>query len=171
MLDIALQELLEPAVGAMGYELLGVQRLKQQRGTLVRVYIDHEDGITLADCERVSHQVSGIFDVEDPVRGEYALEVSSPGLDRPLFTPAHFVRFTGRRARVQLFRPLAGRRRFSGILQGCQAGQVALMEDGTLHTLPFEQIEKARLVPEDEELSPPRQTRPDKRISRGDDDE
>jgi ribosome maturation factor RimP len=168
-LDTALQELLGPAVGAMGYELLGVQCLKQRRGMLVRVYIDHEDGITLDDCERVSHQVSGILDVEDPIRGEYTLEVSSPGFDRPLFTPEHFTRFMGRRVRVQLYRPLAGRRRFSGILQGFEAGQVLLVEEGALHTLPFDQIEKARLVPDDEELSPPK--RKDKRLHRGDDDE
>jgi len=171
LLDTALQELLAPAIGAMGYELLGVQCLKQRRGTLLRIYIDHADGITLADCARVSHQASGILDVEDPIRGEYTLEVSSPGLDRPLFTPEHFARFVGQRARVQLFRPLAGQRRFSGVLQACQeAGQIQLVEEGTLHTLPFDQIEKARLVPEDEALSPSRQTRINA-LSKGDDDE
>ena len=148
MLDMALQVLLEPVVSAMGYELVGVERLAQRHSTLVRLYIDRDDGITLSDCERVSHQISGVLDVEDPIRGAYTLEISSPGLDRPLFTPAHFERFTGCRATIRLLRPLQGRRKLTGLLRGLREGKVLLEENGIEYSLPYEQIEKARLVPE-----------------------
>ncbi|MDH5614342.1 MAG: ribosome maturation factor RimP, partial [Gammaproteobacteria bacterium] len=85
--------LFEPAITAMGYELVGVEYLRQGKQGLLRIYIDSENGITVDDCGKVSHQVSGILEVEDPIRENYVLEVSSPGLDRPLYTAEHFVRF------------------------------------------------------------------------------
>lgn len=147
MLDSELQRLLEPSVTGLGYELVGVERLSAQGGVVVRVYLDHEDGIRVADCEKVSRQISALMDVEDPIRGNYTLEVSSPGLDRPLFKPEHYLRFRGNKARVQLHRPIADRRRFSGTLEGYAEDRVTLREeDGTLQHLPFSQIEKAHLV-------------------------
>lgn len=144
-----LQELLEPVINSIGYELVGVERLPQQRGVLVRIYIDCEEGVRLTDCEHVSRQVSSVLDVEDPIPGEYTLEVSSPGMDRPLFTPEHYTRHVGRKIRVQLRRPLNGRRNFSGVLQGIVDEQVLLLEKETEHHLPLEQIDKARLAPEE----------------------
>ncbi len=91
-----LVELLQPVVSAMGYEMLGIEQIPQGRDSLVRVYIDSETGISLDDCERVSDQVTGVLDVEDPVKGSYRLEITSPGLDRPLFTLEQCRRYLGR---------------------------------------------------------------------------
>ncbi|MEN9461286.1 MAG: ribosome maturation factor RimP, partial [Pseudomonadota bacterium] len=107
MLDTALQQLFEPAVTALGYELVGVERLSfGRRGALLRVYIDSPTGITVDDCGRVSHQISGILDVEEPIKSDYTLEVSSPGLDRPLFALEHYVRFVGKEVSLRLHRPI-----------------------------------------------------------------
>jgi ribosome maturation factor RimP len=99
----ALLELLEAEVRGLGYELVDLD-LRVGGDGLLRLYIDSEDGITLDDCERVSHQVSGLLDVEDPIPGHYTLEVSSPGVNRPLRTPGHFRRFEGERAKIELAR-------------------------------------------------------------------
>ncbi len=143
-----LRELLEAAVSALGYELVGVELHSQSRHSLLRVYIDRAEGISVDDCERVSHQVSGVLDVEDPIRGSYTLEVSSPGLDRPLFTAEQFQRFAGHRVRIRLRIPLEGRRKFTGILRGMIDEDVLIDEDGQEWRLPAERIERARLVPE-----------------------
>ncbi|EXJ16620.1 Transcription termination protein NusA [Imhoffiella purpurea] len=122
-----------------------------QRGTAgatLRVYIDHERGITLDDCTAVSHQLSGVLDVEDPLPGHYDLEISSPGLDRPLVFSEHFARFAGHRIRIRLAEKLEGRRKLDGLLQGCEDGLVVLESEGRRWEVPFESIESARLVPE-----------------------
>lgn len=148
MLDTQLQALLEPSVNTLGYELVGVERTSNgPRGTLVRVYIDTEEGIRIEDCERVSHQISGVLDVEDPIRGNYTLEVSSPGLDRPLFTLAHFERFCGYRVKLKLRRPLDERRSFSGEIKAVEGEEIVLADGENTYRLPHAQIEKARLVP------------------------
>lgn len=141
-------ELLRPAVEGLGYELVGVELHTGRRRSRLRVYIDQADGIALDDCERVSHQVSGVLDVEDPVAGEYDLEVSSPGFDRPLFTAEHFERFSGHRARVTLQAPIDGRRRFTGTLVGVRDGELAIEVEGEEHLLALDRIGSARLVPE-----------------------
>lgn len=141
-----LQQLIEPGVTALGYELVGVEYTTQGRGSVLRVYIDSEQGISAEDCQRVSHQVSGVLDVEDPIRGAYTLEISSPGLDRPLFTAGHFLHFTGSRAKIRLRQPLEGRRNFSGILRGVQGEQVLIEDEGVEFSLPLANIDKARLT-------------------------
>jgi ribosome maturation factor RimP len=147
--DPALAALVESVVVPMGYEALGVELIQPGAGSMIlRVYIDHERGITLEDCEAVSRQLSGVFDVEDPVSGHYDLEVSSPGLDRPLFTAEHFMRYRGNRARVRLSTKLDGRRRFDGILAGIEDAAVLIDVDGERFALPLDAIESARLVPE-----------------------
>ncbi|MGH8582152.1 MAG: ribosome maturation factor RimP [Gammaproteobacteria bacterium] len=146
-----LRRLLEPVVVGMGYELVGIERSGGRQRGLLRVYIDRIDrdgGITLDDCERVSHQLSGVLDVEDAIRGAYTLEVSSPGLDRPLFAPRDFARFVGQMARIDLDRPIGGRRRFSGVLCEGTAETVRIVEDGEEYCIPFAAIHKARLVPQ-----------------------
>ena len=144
-----LASIVRSAVEALGYELVGVEFLSRAKaGHLLRVYIDSERGVGLGDCEKVSHQVSGVLDVEDPISGQYALEVSSPGLDRPLFELAHFERFVGRLARVKLHTALHGRSNFKGVIQAVTGGDVVMQVDGQPVRLPFAQIASARLVPE-----------------------
>jgi ribosome maturation factor RimP len=152
LLDQKLQELLAPVITALGYELWGIERLSQGVGGLVRIYIDSHQGISIDDCERVSYQVSGILDVHDPIPGHYTLEVSSPGLDRPLFTLEQFARFLGHQAQVRLLQPLNAQRNFTGEIQRIEKTQVILKIADTEYILPIEQIEKARLVPKSEEL-------------------
>ncbi len=149
-IEANLEKLLDPAVTALGYELVGIEYIPQGRRSLLRIYIDSEQGITLDDCEKVSHQVSGILDVEEPVRGEYTLEVSSPGLDRPLFKAAHYARFLGSRIRLRLVVPRSGRRKFSGTIERVEDGRVWVREQDSDELLEFglDEIDKANLIPD-----------------------
>jgi ribosome maturation factor RimP len=144
----AVNALVQSVVEPMGYELVGVEYTQDAAHAVLRVYIDHVDGITLEDCEAVSRQLGGALDVEDPIAGHYDLEVSSPGLDRPLFTVEHFERFSGARARVRLSTKLDGRRRFDGVIAGVAGDRILLDVDGVRFELPFDLIDSARLVPE-----------------------
>ncbi len=143
-----LSQLLQPAVNMLGCELVGIEYFPSGNRYTLRLYIDKEGGITVDDCESVSRQVSSVLDVEDPIKGHFTLEVSSPGLDRPLFTAEHFIRFNGNRVKLRTIAPLDGRRNFQGVLRGLQDGQVRLEVDGEQILLPLEDIEKARIVPE-----------------------
>ncbi len=149
MLDKELQKILAPVVTALGYELIGVMRI-QQRGhdVLLRVYIDHPEGINLDDCKQVSYQVSGVLDVTDPIQSHYTLEVSSPGLDRPLFTLEHFILFVNHKVKVSMTQPVEARRNFTGILQRVQNHNVIVKVDDTEYSLPYEQIASAHLMPD-----------------------
>lgn len=141
--------LLEPTVSALGYELLGVEYLAQGKHSRLRVYIDSPAGIGLEDCESVSHQVSGVLDVDDPIRGQYSLEVSSPGLDRPLFQPEHFARFVGQRVKLRLQQPRDGQRNFHGRIAQVENGEIYIsVDDGSKLAFSVEDIDKANLVPE-----------------------
>ena len=142
------KELIGPAVQALGYDLLGVEHHVSHKRSLLRVYIDSESGIGVNDCERVSYQVGGILDVEDPIAGAYDLEVSSPGADRPLFEPDHFARHRGARVKIRLSLPIDGRRNFRGILEGCRDGKIFIKVDGLDHVLPLSRVGTARLVPD-----------------------
>lgn len=142
------QKLVAPVVASLGYELVGVEFLPQGGHGLLRVYIDNEAGITLDDCQRVSHQLSGVLDVEDAIKGRYHLEISSPGLDRPLFTAEHFQRFAGRRVNMRLAVATDGRRKFRGVLQGMKGDEVVLDVDGEVISVPLSVIDKANLVPD-----------------------
>lgn len=142
-----LRELIEPAVTALGFDLVGVEFIHGKSG-LLRVYIDHEDGISVDDCKSVSYQVSGLLDVEDPIRGQYSLEVSSPGLDRPLFRARDFERFAGHEISLRLSVPVEGRRKFKGILLGMREGQVVLKMDDEELIVSLNEIDRARLVPD-----------------------
>lgn len=144
-----LRDLLEPAVVALGCELVGIEYHPSGRHSLLRVYIDKPEGVTVDDCSAVSYQVSGLLDVEDPIPGQYTLEVSSPGLDRPLFLARDFERFAGQQVKVRMRFPIEGQRNFLGLLCGLQEQQVVIEEqDGKRVSLPLEQIEQARLVPD-----------------------
>jgi len=144
-----LTQLIQQVVEPMGYELVGIELLSRQKASaLLRIYIDSSHGITLDDCTAVSHQVSGVLDVEDPIEENYDLEVSSPGLDRPLFDKEHFDRFKGKKARIRLRVKLNGRRRYEGVLAGVVGNNVVLDIEGGKLDLPLDQIDTARLIPE-----------------------
>ena len=146
--ETRLHELIEPTVNSLGFELVGVLWRDGRSRGLVRIYIDRDEGVTVDDCARVSHRVNGLLDVEDPVPGEYDLEVSSPGVDRPLFVARDFARFAGADIRVTLRNPFVGRRRFKGTLGGYRDGVVFVDEHGTEHRFAISEIESAALVPQ-----------------------
>ncbi|MCB1761261.1 MAG: ribosome maturation factor RimP [Gammaproteobacteria bacterium] len=145
----SLTGLFAPTVEAMGYELVGVEYLgKGAAGAVLRIYIDRPEGITLDDCSRVSHQISGILDVEDPIAENYNLEISSPGLDRPLFGARDFERFAGCEAVLKMRVKIDGQRKFKGVLQCVEGREVLLAVDDKIVRLPLDQVDRARLVPE-----------------------
>jgi len=146
--DAALHALIEPVVSAMGFELWGIDHLSQGKHSRLVIYIDHDEGISVDDCADVSRQVSAVLDVEDPVPGEYKLEVSSPGMDRPLFTLEQFARYAGHVVAVKLRLPFDGRRKFQGLLAGVESDEVLLHIDGEEYCFPIEGIDQARVVPQ-----------------------
>ncbi len=138
-----LQTLIEPTLAGMGYELVALERAG---GGLLRLYIDKPEGIVVEDCARVSNQLTRMFLVENV---DYErLEVSSPGMDRPLVKPADFVRFAGERANVRLHAPLEGRKRFTGILRGAEEGVLQMEVDGVVVAIPLAEVDSARLAPD-----------------------
>jgi ribosome maturation factor RimP len=149
----ALMRLLEPPIEALDYELVDIEFAREGRGGVLRIFIDRhasdaELSITVDDCARVSHAVSQVLEIEDPIKGHYTLEVSSPGFDRILRKPAHFERFLGERILAELKLPINGRRRFIGVLKSIADDSIVVEVDGQAHTLPLERIQKARLRPE-----------------------
>ena len=144
-----LTPLFEPVIDSMGYELVGVEFVGGGGHGTLRVYIDREEGVNLDDCAAISHQISGILDVEEPIKQAYDLEVSSPGIDRPLFKPADYERFSGQTAKIKMAVGLHGRRNFKGRLQGlADDGMVKIEVDGEEFSLPFADIARANLVGE-----------------------
>ncbi|WP_121411456.1 ribosome maturation factor RimP, partial [Pseudomonas aeruginosa] len=132
---------------ALGYECWGVEFISQGRHSVLRVYIDRPEGILIDDCEAVSRQVSGILDVEDPISGEYTLEVSSPGMDRPLFTLEQFAKHAGEQVKIRLRSPYEGRRNYQGILRGVEEQDVVVLVDDHEYLLPIDSIDKANIIP------------------------
>lgn len=143
-----LTELLEPVTESLGCQLWGIEYRAQGRRALLRIFIDKAEGIDLQDCERVSRQVSSVLDVEDPIRSEYTLEVSSPGMDRPLFKLAQFEASVGEHVQVRLRMPFEGRRKFSGLLKSVENEELVLEIDNEEYILPYEAVEKANVVPQ-----------------------
>jgi|TARA_B100000965_G_scaffold370606_1_gene358862 ribosome maturation factor RimP len=143
----SLKEMLEPAVNAVGMELWGIEYLSQGKHSILRVYIDSEDGVTIDNCEAASHQVSGVLDVEDPINGEYNLEVSSPGMDRPLFNFDQFAMYQGELIKVRLQMAVNGMRNFTGKLLEAKDDVLTFQVDNQQLTVSINQIDKANLVP------------------------
>ena len=141
-------DLLEPSVTGLGYELVGVEFGQSGARPVLRVFLDRAAGITVGDCEAASRQIGAVLDVEDPVPDSWRLEVSSPGLDRPLLRADHFARFAGRPVRLRTTEPLDGRRGWKGRLLGRRGGDVVIREDGEERLIPLDLIGKANLVPE-----------------------
>ena len=149
MLRDTLAALLAPLVEGLGYELWELEYSPGRGHGLLRLYIDAAAGITLDDCERVSRAASELLDEEDPVPGQYTLEVSSPGLERPLRTARQFARFVGETVYVETVQAVEGRRRFKGALTAAGAATVEVEVDGQRWTLPISGIRKAHLAPAD----------------------
>jgi len=143
-----LNNIVEPVVTGLGYELVGCVFIPRGRQATLRIYIDSPNGITLDDCQQVSKQVSAVLDVEDPISQHYDLEVSSPGLDRPLFKKEHYQRFIGRNIRLRLYSANQGRRKLTGLLHAVNEENIIIEVDGAEIVLPFEDIDRANLVPE-----------------------
>ena len=150
--------LLAPTVQSLGLDLLGAEYLPSPGGAVLRLYIDvpaaeaGERNVGIEECEAVSREVSAQLDVEDPISGNYTLEVSSPGIDRPLFAPAQFARFMGQAAKVGLKLPQDGRRRLQGRIVAVEGDAITFDVDGTPFAVAFENIDKAKLVPDWEAL-------------------
>ena len=149
----ALIRLLEPPIEALGFELIDIEFAREGRGGVLRIFIDAragdlEAGVTVDDCARVSRAVSEVLEIQDPIKGNYTLEVSSPGFDRILRTRAHFERFVGQRIAAELKLPMDGRRRFIGVLKSAASDTIVVEVDGKAYSLPFDRIQKARLRPE-----------------------
>ena len=142
-----LQALLAPVIEALGFQCWGIEFLSQGRHSLLRVYIDKPDGILIEDCETVSRQLSGVLDVEDPITSEYTLEVSSPGMDRPLFTLEQFAGHVGEQVKIKLRSPFDGRRNFQGLLRGVEEQDVVVQVDDHEYLLPVDMIDKANIIP------------------------
>lgn len=147
-----LHDLLEPGAEALGFEVLAVELTGSPGRMILRVYIDGPKGVTVDDCARASQQFSAILDVEDPVPGHYTLEVSSPGLDRPLTKARHFQAVVGQEVRVTTSDAVGGRRRFRGELRNANSQDLELLVDGETYRIPIAKVIKARLVPEFDEL-------------------
>jgi len=144
-----LSELVDQVVTPMGYELIGCELISQgKNGNTFRVYIDHENGISVDDCSKVSHQLSGVLDVEDPISGNYYLEVSSPGLDRPLYVEAHYDQFIGHEISLKTYIAIDGRKKFKGVLLARDGQDIKIKVDDQEVVIAINQIDTARLVPQ-----------------------
>ncbi|MCA1778532.1 MAG: ribosome maturation factor RimP [Xanthomonadaceae bacterium] len=144
-----LDALLRPAIEALGYEFVGLEYVPNPKNRLVRIYIDRTpEGVTVDDCVEVSHEVSAVLELEDPVAGTYSLEVSSPGVDRPLFSLDQFRRFVGERAVVHLYTPLENRRKLDGVIVAVEEDRVALEIDGQIYRVGEQHIRRAHLKPD-----------------------
>ena len=142
-----ISKLLAPIIEAQGVTLYDLEFLKEGGDKILRLYIDKEDGIDLDDCERVSRAAEAELDTHDPIPDAYYLEVSSPGIERKLSKPEHFVRYTGHKISIKLYGPVDGRRKFTGLLSAYEDGNLTLTEeDGKTHQLQQAQISACRLV-------------------------
>ncbi|MCW8444988.1 ribosome maturation factor RimP [Fluoribacter gormanii] len=146
MIQEELEHLLAPTINDMGYELWGCEYLSQGKHSLLRIYIDKADGIGIEDCEAVSHQVSALLDVEDPISGNYSLEVSSPGIPRPLFKKWQYQRYIGHDVQIKTFKPIEGKRKLLGTIVSASDDALVLKINNEDKELLFSNIVKASLT-------------------------
>lgn len=145
-LEQKLTEMITAPVEALGFELVGIEFIRSRTSTL-RIYIDSEKGITVDDCADVSHQVSAVMDVEDPITVAYNLEVSSPGLDRPLFNAEHFTRYIGEDVSLVLRIAVQNRRKWQGMIKAVDGEMITVTVDGKDDVFALSNIQKANLIP------------------------
>ncbi|HGJ5874489.1 ribosome maturation factor RimP [Arsenophonus apicola] len=145
-LEQKLTSMISVPVEALGFEFVGLEFIRARVSTL-RVYIDNEHGVTVDDCADVSHQVSAVLDVEDPISVLYNLEISSPGLERPLFTVAHYQRFIGKEVNLILRIAMQNRRKWQGIIKAVNDEMITVTVDGKDEVFALKNIQKANLVP------------------------
>ncbi|MFV9996832.1 MAG: ribosome maturation factor RimP [Arsenophonus endosymbiont of Dermacentor nuttalli] len=145
-LEQKLTSMISLPVEALGFEFVGLEFIRARVSTL-RVYIDNENGVTVNDCADVSHQVSAVLDVEDPISVPYSLEISSPGLERPLFTVAHYRRFLGKEVNLILRIAMQNRRKWQGIIKAVNDEMITVTVDGKDEVFALKNIQKANLVP------------------------
>ena len=146
--ETQIADLIRPTVEAMDSELWGIEYLPQGKHSTLRIFIDKEGGVGIDDCEQVSRQVSALMDVEDPIGGAYTLEVSSPGLDRPLFEKAHYQACIGSLVKIRLRMNYQGRRNFKGRLTALEDDEIVLRQGDEEFVFPLETLDKAQVVPE-----------------------
>jgi ribosome maturation factor RimP len=146
-----LESLFAPTVGALGCRIWGVEYLSQGKRSMLRIFIDRDEGVSVEDCERVSKQVSALLDVEDPLGPAYTLEVSSPGLDRLLMKPEHYVECVGEVVDLRLNFAFEGRRHFVGRMVGYEDDEVVIQVEDTEFVFPLENVQRARIVPQFED--------------------
>ncbi|WP_428086838.1 ribosome maturation factor RimP [Candidatus Thioglobus sp.] len=141
-------DLVAPVLEDMGYELVGIEYIASGKHSTLRIFIDTDNGIGIEDCEKVSHQLSAIFDVEDPIVGQYNLEVSSPGIERPLFNISHYQRFLGNDISLRMVRPISGQRKFKGSIGSVSElnNTIELVTELGPVTLDIDMIDKANLI-------------------------
>ncbi len=141
--------LLSPSIESLGLALWGIEYAPSRGRSLLRIYIDAPGRLVgIEDCERASREVSALLDVHDPISGEYTLEVSSPGIDRPLFQPCHYAQHVGEVVKATLRLQQEGRRRLQGRIEACTDAELTLLVEDASVAVSFENIEKARLVPD-----------------------
>jgi ribosome maturation factor RimP len=146
-LERQLTELLTAPVEAAGYELVGLEFIRAGEFSTLRVYIDSENGINVDDCAEVSHQVSAVMDVEDPITVAYNLEVSSPGLDRPLFKAEHYQQFIGHEVSLVLNMAIGNRRKWKGTIKSVEGETISVETDGKIEEFVLSNISKSNLIP------------------------
>lgn len=146
MIQDKLELLIAPTVNDMGYELWGCEYLSQGKHSLLRIYIDKPDGIGVEDCEVVSRQINALLDVEDPIPGNYNLEISSPGIPRPLFYDWQYQRYIGQPVQLKTFKPINGKRKLLGTITSVSDSALILEVDGNLQEILFSNIVKANLT-------------------------
>lgn len=146
MIQSEIEQLIQPTVENLGYDLWGCEYLAQGKHSLLRIYIDKADGIGVEDCEKISRQVSAILDVEDPIPGNYSLEVSSPGIPRPLFRTSQYERYIGLDVQIKLFKPVDSKRKFVGTIVSVDENTLVLSIEHVQQDFLFSNIVKANLT-------------------------
>jgi len=143
-----LTQLLKPAVEGLDYELVGIEHLPMGKHTVLRIYIDSPNGITVKDCSDVSHQVSGVLEVEEPIKGQFTLEVSSPGIDRPLFNFEQFKKFVGSKVKLKLYHAIEGKRKIIGVIESVEGDDINVkdIESEHIFQLQIDDIDKANII-------------------------
>ena len=147
-LEQKLEQILQPTIESMGFELWGLEYVPVGKHSTLRVYIDKPEGVTVDDCADVSYQISSVMDVEDPITAAYHLEVSSPGMDRQLFKPSHFAAYQGKTIQVRTALDVMGRKRFKGPMVSVRDDEIEIEVDGEIYPIPMDLIAKANVVPE-----------------------